>query len=105
MLGMNLLITPFYMGAPRSVVIDLIPTLFFFNFAKALMNSAVAMLLYKPVITALRRAKLIKTRDTFSKAPSKKAGYFNKFTFYTLVISLATLAVAITIFVILRSKA
>ena len=103
MVGMNVLVTPFYMGAPREAVIELIPTVLLpFNLAKALMNSAIAMLLYKPVITALRRAKLIKTKDAVNST-TVKYGFFNRFTAYTLVIGLTTLAVAITIFVILRT--
>lgn len=101
MVGLNICITPFYMGAPREVVIDLIPTVLFpFNLAKALMNSAIAMLLYKPVITALRRAKLIKVKGGNG---DKLKGFFNKFTVYTLAIGLSTLAVAATIFLILRT--
>ena len=103
MVLMNIFVTPFYMGVPRAMVIEMIPTVFLpFNLAKALMNSAIAMLLYKPVITALRRAKLIKTKDGFKKEKSK-AGFFNRFTVYTLIIGLTTLAVAITIFVILKT--
>ena len=103
MLGTNVLVTPFYMGAPREVVIDMIPTVLLpFNLAKALMNSAIAMLLYKPVITALRRAKLIKTKDSFSSV-KEKGGFFNRFTVYTLIIALTTLALAITIFLILKN--
>ncbi len=102
MVGMNILVTPFYMGAPREAVIELIPTVLLpFNFAKALMNSAVAMLLYKPLITALRRARLIKTKD--ARIGTEKQGFFNRFTVYTLIIGLSTLAAAITIFVILRA--
>ena len=103
MLGMNIFVTPFYMGVPRSMVIEMIPSVFLpFNLAKALMNSAIAMLLYKPVITALRRAKLIKTKDGFSKE-NGKVGFLNRFTVYTLIIGLTTLAAAITIFVILKA--
>lgn len=103
MVGMNILVTPFYMGAPREAVIELIPTVLLpFNLAKALMNSAIAMLLYKPVITALRRARLIKTKDAVNST-EQKHGFLNRFTVYTLVIGLTTLAVAITIFVILRT--
>lgn len=101
MIGMNMLVTPFYMGVPRSVVIEYIPTLFLpFNFAKALMNSAVAMLLYKPVITSLRRAKLIKTADGMQS--KGKAGFFNRFTVYTIAVALSTLAIAIIIFVFIK---
>ena len=101
MIGMNILVTPFYMGAPRSAVIEMIPTVLLpFNLAKALMNSAIAMLLYKPIITALRRAKLIKTKDAVSAYGNR--GFFNRFTVYTLIIAITTLAAAIVIFVILK---
>ena len=101
MIVLNIFVTPFYMGVPRSVVIDYIPSLFLpFNGAKALMNSAIAMLLYKPVITALRRARLIKTADT--SADSAKTSFFNRFTAYTLIFAISTLAIAVIIFVILK---
>lgn len=101
MLGMNVVVTPYFMGVERSVVIDMLPTLFLpFNLAKALMNSAISMLLYKPVITSLRRAKLIKTADGMQS--KGKAGFFNRFTVYTLIIGLSTLAASIVIFVILK---
>ncbi len=102
MIGLNILVTPLYMGAPREAVIELIPTVLFpFNLAKALMNSAIAMLLYKPVITALRRAKFIKVKD--SSLNREKVSFFNKFSVYTLAIGLSTLVIATTIFLILRS--
>jgi riboflavin transporter FmnP len=100
MIGLNILVTPFYMGVPRSVVIDMLDILFMFNAAKALMNSAIAMLFYKPVITALRRARLIKTKD--SNPDSEKKSFFNRFTAYTVIFALVTVAVAITLFVILK---
>lgn len=102
MLGMNVLVTPHYMGVSREAVIELIPTVLFpFNLAKALMNSAIAMLLYKPVITALRRAGFIKRKSGLAK--TEKVSFFNKFSVYTLAIGLSTLAIATTIFLILRS--
>ena len=101
MLGMNVVVTPYFMGVERSVVIDMLPTLFLpFNLAKALMNSAISMLLYKPVITSLRRARLIKTADGVNS--SGNLGFFNRFTVYTLIIGLSTLAASIVIFVILK---
>ena len=101
MLGMNVLVTPYFMGVERSVVIDMLPTLFLpFNLAKALMNSAISMLLYKPVITSLRRSRLIKTADGVNSRGN--LGFFNRFTVYTLIIGLSTLAASIVIFVILK---
>ena len=60
MLVMNILVTPIYMKVPTDAVISLLPTLLMpFNLAKALMNSAIVMLIYKPVSVAMKRAKLI----------------------------------------------
>ena len=59
MILMNLLLTPIYQGVPRSVVISMLPMLALFNFAKTLLNAAIVMLIYKPVVVALRRAKIV----------------------------------------------
>ncbi len=59
MLLWNYLITPLYLKIPRDVVVAMLPTAFLpFNLVKALMNSALTILLYKPVVTALRKARL-----------------------------------------------
>ena len=58
MLG-NYLIAPIYMGYPREVIVELlIPAFLPFNLIKGGLNVAITMLLYKPVITALRRLNL-----------------------------------------------
>ena len=55
----NYLITPIYMKIPREVVVGMLPTVFLpFNLVKGGLNMAVTLLLYKPVVTALRRAGL-----------------------------------------------
>ena len=59
MLLWNYLITPIYQGMPREVVAGMLPTVFLpFNLTKALMNGALTMFLYKPVVVALRKAHL-----------------------------------------------
>ena len=79
MMLMNAFVTPIYVAQLAKKiegftfdVIGNLPVLFLpFNFAKTLLNSAVAMLLYKPVINALRAARLIpKTeyKTTFNKS-------------------------------------
>ena len=104
MLCMNILVTPFYMGVPRSVVIENIPTLFLpFNLAKALLNSAIAMLLYKPVITSLRKAKLIKASNSIEVRDNSR--FLNRFTIYTIAFALSTLAIAVLIFIVTKTKA
>lgn len=56
----NYLITPLYMGYPREAVARLlIPAFLPFNALKAGLNAAFTFLLYKPLVTALRRTGLI----------------------------------------------
>ena len=59
MLLWNWLITPLYMGVERSAVEGmLIPMFLPFNLLKAGLNSALVLVLYKPLVTALRKANL-----------------------------------------------
>ncbi len=65
----NLLITPLFMGVDRSVVIAMLPTLLLpFNLAKSVMNAAITLAIYKPLVTGLKRARLLEsdTRHTVS---------------------------------------
>lgn len=60
MLLWNYLITPLYMGYPREAVTAmLVPVFLPFNLIKAGLNSAILLLIYKPVVTALRKARLV----------------------------------------------
>ncbi|MBQ6354073.1 MAG: ECF transporter S component [Lachnospiraceae bacterium] len=64
MLLWNWLITPLYMGVPRSVVAGMLMTVFLpFNLAKGGINATLTMVLYKPVVTALRKAGLVAQSD------------------------------------------
>lgn len=64
MLLWNWLITPLYMGVPRDVVAGmLLPVFLPFNAIKAAINAAATLLLYNPIVTALRKAHLIKPRE------------------------------------------
>ena len=59
MLLWNYLITPIYQKVPREVVVGMLPTVFLpFNLVKGGLNMAITLLLYKPVVTALRKARL-----------------------------------------------
>ena len=50
MCGMNLLVTPFYMGVEIKAVIAMLPTVIFpFNFLKAGLNSLLTFILYKRI--------------------------------------------------------
>ncbi len=62
MLLWNWLITPLYMGVPRSVVAGMLMSVFLpFNLAKGGINATLTMILYKPVVTALRKAGLVES--------------------------------------------
>jgi len=55
MVPANLLITPYFMGAPRAAVVALIPAIIGFNLMKAGINSAVTFLLYKRISKFLHK--------------------------------------------------
>ena len=68
MLLWNYLITPIYMGYPREAVVKLlVPAFLPFNLIKGGLNAAMTMILYKPVITALRHSHLIENNQIKSK--------------------------------------
>lgn len=78
MLLWNYLLTPIYMGYPREAVAAMLPTTFLpFNLIKGGLNAAITMLLYKPVVTTLRKAGLapssIARRD--SQGSAAAAGF------------------------------
>ena len=80
MLLLNKFVTPIYLfdylkampeAAARDYVTEILPTVLLpFNFAKALFNSAAAMLLYKPVVSLLRRVGMAEggAKTTFNKS-------------------------------------
>ena len=60
MLAWNYFLTPIYQQMPREAIADLLIPLFLpFNAVKGGLNMTVTLLLYKPVVNALRSAKLI----------------------------------------------
>ena len=63
----NWLITPLYMGVERAAVeAMLLPAFLPFNALKAGLNSALVLLLYKPLATALRKTGLVRTGSSGS---------------------------------------
>jgi len=76
MLLWNYLVTPIYQEVPRKVVVKMLPTVFFpFNLAKGGMNMAATLLLYKPVVTALRKAGLVPPSQHVSSGKKFSAGF------------------------------
>ncbi|MBQ9964354.1 MAG: ECF transporter S component [Clostridia bacterium] len=65
MLCWNWLITPLYMHMPREAIAELLlPAFLPFNLFKAGMNAVLTVLLYKSVVTALRKAHLVPQTET-----------------------------------------
>ena len=65
MLLWNYIMTPIFMGVPREAVLEMfLPLLIPFNLLKAGLNSALILFLYKGVVTALRKSRLIPTRES-----------------------------------------
>mgnify|MGYP000754796631 CR=1 FL=1 len=75
MLLWNYLITPIYMGYPREAVAEmLIPVFLPFNLLKGGLNATITMLLYKPVVSALRRGGFVESQDPGHIDRSQKIG-------------------------------
>ena len=95
MLLWNYLITPLYMtGFSRADIAAMLPTIFLpFNLVKGGLNMAVILLLYKPVVTALRKAKLVPPSQTIVTGGKINAGF--------LLFALALLATFVTLALVL----
>ena len=60
----NYILTPLYMGAARSdVAAMLVPIIIPFNLIKGVLNSVLTLLIYKPVVTGLRKTGLVQDRE------------------------------------------
>lgn len=75
MLLWNYLVTPIYMGYPREAVAQLLlPAFLPFNLLKSSLNAAFTFLLYKPVVTALRKSGYIE--ETEQRGGGRHRGLF-----------------------------
>lgn len=87
MLFWNYLIAPVYMGISREATAELLFSAFLpFNLIKGGLNAALTLLLYKPVITTLRRSGLIEP----SRSPGKA-----QFRFGVLLAALLILVICV----------
>lgn len=76
MLLWNYLITPMYLKIPRETVTAMLLPIFLpFNLVKGGMNMAAVLLLYKPIVTALRRAGLIPPSETDGQSHRSGFGF------------------------------
>ena len=97
MLLWNFLITPIYMHMDRSVVAGMLPTVFLpFNLVKGGLNMALTLVLYKPVVTALRKARLVPERENTQSGDRFDAGF--------LLFSLALLVTFVLLVLVLAGK-
>ena len=68
MLLCNYLVTPLYMGYSRDVVAEmLLPVFLPFNLLKGGLNASITFLLYKPVITALRKSGYVSSVENVTR--------------------------------------
>lgn len=94
MLLWNYLVTPVYQKIPRNVVAAMLPTVFLpFNLVKGGLNMAATLLLYKPVVTALRKAHLAAPSQGSSQGRKRSLGF--------LLFSFALLATFVTLALVL----
>ena len=64
----NYVVTPYYMGVERQMVADMMFTVFVpFNLAKGGINAGLALLLYRPIVSSLRKAGLVEQSSSGHK--------------------------------------
>lgn len=96
MLMWNYFITPLYMGVPTEAVVGLLlPGILPFNIIKSLINAVLTFILYKPLVTVLRKANLMPSAEITSNTENKSAIIYN-------VIAAVLLVVLITVIIILK---
>lgn len=95
MLLWNWLISPLYMGVDRATIETMLLPMFLpFNLLKGGLNSAIVLLLYKPLVTALRRTGLVEMSS--GKKGSSKHGIY--------LLSAALLITCIVLLLVLQGK-
>lgn len=91
----NYLITPLYMKVPREAVVELLLPLFLpFNLIKSGINAALVLLLYKRVVTILRKTHLLQSDKTVQSKTST--------TVIVTVTALFALLTFVLLFLVLR---
>lgn len=95
----NYLITPIYMGYPREAVAAMLPTVFLpFNLIKGGLNASLTMLLYKPLVTTLRKARLVRESAAGAEPLSRPS------TIRTAAVAALVLAACVVLALILSGK-
>ncbi|MBO5440286.1 MAG: ECF transporter S component [Clostridia bacterium] len=93
MLLWNYFITPFYMSVPREAVLRMLPTAFLpFNLIKYGINACLALLIYKPVVTAMRKSHILETTAPAKSRPKLWIILITSFVLISLIFCLLILA-------------
>lgn len=93
MLLWNYFITPFYMNVPRDAVAKMLPTTFLpFNLIKYGINACLALLIYKPVVTAMRKSRIIESTAPSKSKPKLWITLITSFVLISLIFCLLILA-------------
>ena len=65
----NYIVTPIYYGMPREAVVAMmLPGIIPFNLLKSGLNAGITLLLYKPIVGALRYTNLVEKKDNNGKS-------------------------------------
>lgn len=96
MLAWNYLISPIYMGVPREQIAGLLlPSFLPFNLLKAVLNSAITMLLYKPLSNVMRKAHVLPE----TASATTEGGHMKRYVFvYVIAIFVIATCVAVIYF-------
>lgn len=104
MMPLNILVTPLYMPVSVEFVIREIPRMLLpFNFAKATFNGGMALLLYKPLIRALRKSGFVLSDVSVNKSDGRKIAGLSRNTFITLLLGGVTVILATAMLIVLAS--
>ncbi len=99
MLAWNYLITPIYMGYPREAVAAmLLPAFLPFNLIKGVLNSALTMLIYKPLSNVMRKARVLPE----TQSQSSGGGSMKKYAF-VYIIAAFVIATCVAVIIIWNS--
>lgn len=95
MLAWNYLITPIYMVMPREAVAEmLVPAFLPFNLIKGVLNSALTMLIYKPLSNIMRKAHVLPEAQK-----SSGEGHMKKYAFVYIIAAFVILTCAAVIII------
>jgi len=101
MMVANLYITPYYMGVPRSMVVDLIPKLLLpFNAIKSVLNAALTLCLYKPMTTLLKKTGFGKQTSSNTTEEKQRATNIRSILVWIIGGTIVITALAIIFFVL-----